>query len=195
MDEVRVDDRRARADAPGGRAGREDRRGRRRVQGAARSTGTPAARRARRELRRARLVLVEHREADVVAALAQRRAGGASRWFSEPEIPATLATWRTRALTERSSTTRSAHDVDRVLAHDRLAELRPTAFRSSSLQRHGSRSRAPSTSPCAKRSSVGEERVEDGVRREHRQAGRRRLVDDLVGRAGAHVVDERVDLG
>ena len=38
----------------------------------------------------------------------------------------------------------------------------------------------------------GQQVVEDRVRREHRQARRCRLVDDLVGRARAHVVDEHV---
>ena len=56
-----------------------------------RSTGTPSLLEAVRELRRAGLVLVEHHEADVVAARAE---GGeeSRRWFSEPEIPATFAT-------------------------------------------------------------------------------------------------------
>ena len=42
---------------------------------------------------------------------------------------------------------------------------------------------------------VGQQRVERRVRGDDRKTGRGRLVDDLVGRAGAHVVDERVDLG
>ena len=39
-----------------------------------------------------------------------------------------------------------------------------------------------------------EQVVEDRVRGEHGQTTRRRLVDDLVGRTGAHVVDERIGL-
>ena len=63
--------------------------GRRRARGAARSTGTPAASSRDAKLRGTGLVLVEHHEADVEAALAERREEQ-DRWFSEPEIPADL---------------------------------------------------------------------------------------------------------
>ena len=80
--------------------------------------------------------------------------------------------------------------LDRVVGGDALAELRPTAprvERCAADARRGSPGRRAS-----KRSSGRQQLVEDRVRGEHRQARRRRLVDDLVGRAGAHVVDQRV---
>src|SRR5438445_6242426 len=42
---------------------------------------------------------------------------------------------------------------------------------------------------------VGQEIVEDRIRREHRQTCGRRLVDDLVGRPRAHVVHQSIRAG
>ena len=87
-----------------------------------------------------------------------------------------------------------AHDSTEWLSLDALAQAR--AERGALAAAHRGERPDPlgerAGSQRVKRCSGGEEPVEDRVRGEHRQAGCRRLVDDLVGRAGAHVVHERV---
>ena len=77
-----------------------------------------------------------------------------SRWFSAPEMPATLTTWRTRTLIGRAR--RRARPRPRPSARGRRSPAVgcPTAFRSISRRRRIAAAR-PSTSPCAKRSSSG----------------------------------------
>ena len=87
-----------------------------------------------------------------------------------------------------------AHDCTECAASTRSRSRRPSAARSSGL--------APASAPIRSASARGscrgkaplrvEERVEDRVRGQHRQTRGRGLVDDLVRRARAHVVDERV---
>ena len=127
-----------------------------------------------------------------------RRSGRSwSRCASEPEMPATFWMWRTtpsvmRARRVEDATRPRLHRVARL---DALAKPPPerralVGARAPRARGSGRRARA---GPRAGSSCVRvEQRVEDRVRGEHRQAACRSLVDDLVRRAGAHVVDERV---
>ena len=141
-----------------------------------------AARGAARELRRARLVLVEHDEADVAPALAQRGQQEEQVLLGAGD-PGDLRDVEDARAHRASSTTRSRPAVDRVLAHHRLPELPPERVPVEAPRAPRSASASPSASSRSNRSSGREEPVEGGVRGEHGQAGRRRLVDDLVRRA------------
>ena len=205
VDEVRVQDRRA---LRGATIRDEPREGDRVDVARARrmrSSGTPRARAATRTPTRP----ARPRGASRTRTSQPRsRSSGSSssRWVSEPEIPATFGTWRTTPSAHAVTASRvedadAAHDCDRVARATRSREpLRPTSPRArgrSSRERARIRSPRGAVGVVARGEAklVGEERVEDRVRGEHRQAGRGGLVDDLVGRARAHVVDERVDLG
>ena len=147
------------------------------------------------ELPRARLALVQKAEARVPAALAQTgqqrqqmrlRAGDARDLPDVEDVPLTGSP--------------SDHDcvrprLDGVVAHDPLAQLaaRSPRGRARRSPRSARRARRRPRGESAARS--GRNAVEDRVRGEHRQARRGGLVDDLVRRAGTHVVDERVGAG
>ena len=151
------------------------------------------------ELPRARLVLVQHQEADVPAALDERRqqreqvclrAGDAGD-LGQVEDEWLLHREPTRV------TTRSAHVLDGVaLEHplpqrssDRGALLRRERGERAEPLGQLLRALALEAEPWL---DPREELVEARVRREHRQAAAARLVDGLVGRAGPHVVHEHV---
>ena len=87
-----------------------------------------------------------------------------------------------------------AHDSTECPAATRSRSRRPMAARSSRRQlRQRPNPLGESAGIPAREALLGlEQLVEDRVRREDGQTCRRGLVDDLVGRAGAHVVDEGV---
>ena len=168
-------DRRIRRDEPAD----EDRRGRR-VKAQLLDVH-PALAEPRRELRRPGLVLVEHREADVVPALAQRRE-------EEQEVvlgagdPGDLGDVEDARAHRASSTTRSAHTSTECSRTTVSRSARPTAFRSRRCE-PADRVGQPVDVAVLEPELRWEQRVERGVGRDDGQAGRRRLVDDLVGRA------------
>ena len=124
------------------------------------SRGTPPRLELARELPRARLVLVQHQEADVPAALAQV-GQQQSRCASEPEMPATFCEWRTTSPLAPPRGPRGPA-LDRVARVDPLAQSRPSALRSAVASARESGRRAPSASSRGKRSSAVEQLVEDG---------------------------------
>ena len=105
-------------------------------------------------------------------------------------MPATFCRWRIGPLGHRLPHG-SQHAVgpvlDRVPCDDDLAQLWATApvERAQPLGEHRS-------VVAVEAKLVGKQVVEDRIRREHAEARRSRLVDDLVGCAGAHVVDQHV---
>ena len=117
------------------------------------------------------------------------RGSSESRCASEPEMPATFCRWRIVSLL--MALNRSEQPVgpvlDRVVARDELAQL-GTAPAVERAQPLGEALGIVAIEAQLRRQEI----VEDRVRREHRQARRSRLVDDLVGRARTHVVDQDV---
>ena len=113
-------------------------------------------------------------------------------------MPATFWTCSTTPSFTRSPPRRGATSAQcstECPSATRSRSRRPSAPRACGRQRRERAARARRARPGRRGRSAapaGEEVVEDRVRREHGQTGRGRLVDDLVGRAGAHVVDEHV---
>ena len=104
-------------------------------------------------------------------------------------MPATFCRWRIgRRLIARNGSQHAVGPVlDGVALGDELAQLgAPRAVERA--QPLGEALRVV----AVEAELVGQQVVEDRIRREHGQARRGGLVDDLVGRARAHVVDEDV---
>ncbi len=191
VDEVRVQDQRPRA-----REVRGDARERERVDVGAQTDhvdGNASRAKLVGELERTGLVLVQLQEADVPVAL------------SEPRQEREQVRLRTRDARDlREVEDRRSHRVSSRMpfAHDSTecsratvaCRVRPSAARSSAERSANAAIRAASSagSSRGKAQLVGKQRVEHRVRREHGNAARRRLVDDLVRRTGAHVVHEQV---
>ena len=108
--------------------------------------------------------------------------------------PATFATCSTRVLIPRARRPGPPTTPTECSRTTVSRGLLPTAFRSISPGA-GWPWREVVDVSVHEAELVREERVEGGVRGDHRQTGRGRLVDDLVRRPFAHVVDERVHLG
>ena len=145
------------------------------------------------ELERTGLVLVQLQEADVPVAL------------SEPRQQREQVRLRPRDARDlREVEDRRSHRVSSRMpfAHDSTECSRATvacsvrAERRTVVRRALRERRDPRRELCGvlagKAQLVGKQRVEHRVRREHGDTARRRLVDDLVRRAGAHVVHEQV---
>ena len=115
------------------------------------------------------------------------RGSSESRCASEPEMPATFCRWRTVHVTDAAARIPSAHVSTEWLPATRSRSVRPISARSAAPS---AREPAQTVGEALGRVAVEGERiaveqlVEDRIRREHRQARGRRLVDDLVGRAG-----------
>ena len=154
------------------------------------SSGTPRAGERAREVPRAGLVLVQHQHADVPAALAQPRQQREQVRLRAGDAGDLLQVEDGAAL-HRSPTvasTPSAQCSTEWSRRDELAQLRAAPRGRAPRSRVGEALRVV----AVEAELVGQQVVEDRVRREHRQARRGGLVDDLVGRARAHVVDQDV---
>ena len=186
--EVRVQDRRA-ARASGTRSSRTKANGSKSARSGIASSGTPRARSARAKSQAPGSFSWS---ISIRTSQPRSRSRGSSerRCASEPEMPATFCRWRTvPGFIGAATVARSAVGpvLDGVVA-PRRARAAPA----------GGAGRARAAAPrglgivAAEAELGGQQVVEDRVRREHGQARRSRLVDDLVGRAGAHVVHEHV---
>ena len=117
-----------------------------------------------------------------------------SRWASEPEIPETFGDVQDTPSSGGDLEDAVGPALDRVVARDASAAARRPSGASTvdgaRARESGRRARRRPRARSGARRAATTSKAR--VRGEHRQARRGRLVDDLVGRARAHVVDERV---